>query len=196
MTHLFIFSHVDDCELSCGGLITKLVSKGEHVKVIAMSHKYEGVDLKNEFMKSMDVLMVRDRQLFGIEARRFNAFENSVADIVYERVQGYDYVYTHDTSDRHTDHSVLATQVKRIYSGSLITSVFPWNGNEDPNYFVEISEAQLENKIAALKCYKSQSHRPYMDEEFIRSWARYNGVKCGKLYAEAFKIERLINIGT
>jgi LmbE family N-acetylglucosaminyl deacetylase len=195
MTHLFIFSHIDDCELSCAGLITKLVSKGEHVKVISMSHKYNGSDLKDEFVKSMDVLMVRDRQLFGMETRRFNAFENVISDIVYEKVQGYDYVYTHDVSDRHPDHSILARQVKRLYNGSLITSIFPWNGTEDPNYFVEISEAQLENKIQALKCYKSQSRRPYMDEEFIRSWARYNGIKCGKLYAEAFKIERLINIG-
>jgi hypothetical protein len=31
-----------------------------------------------------------------------------------------------------------------------------------------------------------------MQADFIRAQARYNGIKCGKLYAEAFKVERLM----
>jgi LmbE family N-acetylglucosaminyl deacetylase len=68
----------------------------------------------------------------------------------------------------------------------------PFNGELLPNYFVEISEQHLEKKIQALACYKSQSHRAYMDPEFIRSQAIYNGIKCGKKYAEAFRIEKMI----
>jgi LmbE family N-acetylglucosaminyl deacetylase len=80
----------------------------------------------------------------------------------------------------------------RVWKKSIFTYLAPWNGNENPNYFVEITQQQLERKIEALACYRSQAHRPYMNADFIRAQARYNGIKCGKLYAEAFKIERLI----
>lgn len=192
MTHLFIVAHLDDAELSCGGLIAKLISNGDHVKVVSLSHKYNGVDLSDEFERSMEELGVRSLRWCGAETRRFNAFENYIADVVYEQTYKFDYVYTHDYTDRHTDHHTVAKQVKRIYNGNLYTFLCPWNGAEVSNYFVELSEEHLKKKIKALACYESQSHRSYMQPDFIRAQAVYNGIKCGKKYAEAFRIEKLI----
>lgn len=191
MTHLFIVSHVDDAEISCGGTIAKLKSKGEYVNVISLSHTYDGYDLSNEFVDSMDFLQA-ERYAYNVATRRFNSNENYICDIVYEKVRGYDFVYTHDTADRHDDHRIVAEKVRRVYSGSLFTFIAPHNGQIEETYFVELSEEQLNKKIEALACYKSQANRPYMDPEFIRSWARYNGIKCGKKYAEAFKIHRIM----
>lgn len=191
MTYLFVVSHVDDAEISCAGLISKLKTRGDHVKVISLSSVYGGVDLLDEFTASMTTLEV-EFQAYNIETRRFNANVNHINKLIYDKVKGYDFVITHDPLDRHDDHRILAEQVRRVYNGNLFTFIAPHNGNEDPNYFVELTEEQLEKKIAALACYKSQAHRPYMDPEFIRSWARYNGIKCGKLYAEGFKVVRLV----
>lgn len=196
MNYLFIGAHVDDSELSCAGLIQTLLSSGEHVNVISMSHIYSNgmcnIDLSNEFVESMAVLGVTDRYCYNVETRRFNANQNDISDIIYEKTRGYDRVITHDISDRHPDHRTVAEQIRRIYNGSTITFITPWNGNENPNHFIEISSEQLEKKIEAIGCYVSQNHRAYTDPDFIRSWARYNGIKCGKRYAEAFRIERLI----
>lgn len=192
MTHLFIVGHIDDAELSCAGTMQRLIKKGEHVKVYSLSYEYEGQDLSSEFINSMELLGVESFQYFNAETRRFNAHENRIADIIYEKGRGYDNIYTHSLSDRHPDHRIVSQQVRRMHNGSLFTFLCPWNGDEQSNYFIELTEEQIEKKIQALGCYKSQAHRSYMDPDFIRSWARYNGIKCGKLYAEAFKIERLI----
>lgn len=190
MTYLFIVSHVDDAEISCGGLIQKLLPK-HHVKVISLSHVYNGIDLLHEFTASM-VTLGCEFQSYNIETRRFTVSVNYINHIIYEKSMGYDFVITHDCSDRHDDHRTVAEQVRRVYNGNLLTFIAPHNGEEDPNYFVELTEAQLEKKIAALACYKSQANRPYMNPDFIRSWAIYNGIKCGKKYAEGFHVHRLI----
>jgi LmbE family N-acetylglucosaminyl deacetylase len=192
MTHLFIVSHVDDAELSCGGVIQKLNLKGEHVKVYSLSYIYNTQDLSGEFIDSMECLGVKSFQYFNAETRRFNVHQNRINEVIYEKTRLYDNIYTHSLNDRHPDHRIVAEQVRRVHNGNLFTFLCPWNGQHDENKFVEISEQQLEKKIEALRCYKSQSHRAYMSEDFIRSQAIYNGVKCGKKYAEAFRIEKMI----
>jgi hypothetical protein len=62
-----------------------------------------------------------------------------------------------------------------------------------PNYFETVSEKELSAKIRALKLYKSQEKRRYMQEEFIRSLAVVRGVQSGNYLAEAFEIYRMIN---
>lgn len=129
------------------------------------------------------------------------SYENShakdpqgVADLLYSIRDKYDIVFTHSITDRHPLHRMVAEESLRVFNQSLLTYIGPWNGNEDPNHFIELTEEQLEKKITAMSCYKSQSHRKYMDPDFIRSWARYNGIKCGKLYAEGFKVVRLVQV--
>ncbi len=70
----------------------------------------------------------------------------------------------------------------------------PWNNfNFSTTNFFVLSESHIQTKIDALKKYKSQNHRPYANEEFIRSLARTRGVQIGEKYAEVFEVIRLIN---
>lgn len=191
MTYLFIVSHVDDAELSSAGWIHKLKTTGHYVKVISLSHWYSGKDLSGEFYNAMTVLGV-DHQHMNVTTRRFSAYENYLTDVCYDKTRGFEHVVTHSEKDRHTDHSIVGRIVKRVYDGSLYTFLHPWNGFHEDNYFVSLSEDDFKTKLDALKCYKSQAGRYYMSEEFIRAQAVYNGIKCGKRYAEAFRIERYI----
>lgn len=190
MTYLFIVAHVDDAEVSCAGFIQKLLPR-HHVKVISLSHVYDGIDLMDEFTTSMTTLGV-EFQAYNTETRRFNAHINHINKIIYDKTRGYNFVITHDCKDRHDDHRIVAEQVRRVYNGNLLTFGGPWNMDENSAYFVSLTENQVEKKIEALSCYKSQSHRPYMNPDFIRGWARYNGIKASVEFAEAFKIERLV----
>ncbi|MHA2429346.1 MAG: PIG-L family deacetylase, partial [Candidatus Hermodarchaeia archaeon] len=59
-----------------------------------------------------------------------------------------------------------------------------------------LEKRHVEKKIDALRCYKSQYHRKYLDEEFIWSLARTRGTQIEGLYAEAFEVLRfVINAG-
>lgn len=176
MKALFLGGHTDE-ELCFAGTMQKYIS---HYIVFdtGSANIEEFVKANNSFDNTWEISHTKEPQ--------------GVADLLYGLRNNYDIVFTHSIHDRHPLHKMIGEQSLRVFNQSLLTYIGPWNGNEDPNYFVELSEEQLEKKIAALACYKSQAHRPYMDPEFIRSWARYNGIKCGKLYAEGFKVVRLV----
>ena len=187
--YLFIGAHTDDAELSCGGTMAKLVEENHTVVLIPVSHCGSN-ELLDEFYGAAKMLGVEYSCLFW--RKGFIGSEQNIANELYDIRGSYDYIFTHSPLCKHPDHKITAQQSIRVFNGNIVTYIQAWNGNENPNYFVGISEQQLEKKIAALACYKSQAHRPYMQPDFIRAQARYNGIKCGKLYAEAFYSERLI----
>jgi LmbE family N-acetylglucosaminyl deacetylase len=55
-----------------------------------------------------------------------------------------------------------------------------------------LSEENVKAKVEALAEYKSQAHRNYASENFIRSLATTRGVQVNTQYAEAFDILRWI----
>ncbi len=59
--------------------------------------------------------------------------------------------------------------------------------------FVPLNEEQILAKVAACNAYKSQSHRPYFGENYIRSLAHTRGVQIGHYrYAESFEVIRWV----
>jgi LmbE family N-acetylglucosaminyl deacetylase len=192
MRYLFLSSHTDDSEVCAGGTMAKLIDRGCDVTHIAAS--YCGNDLlPPEFARANRVLGVSKYYTHNHEVRKFNTTERgAISNLVLACRDHYDFVFTNSVSDRHPDHRTIGEESLRIFNCNLVTFIGSWNGNEDPNYFIELSQEQLDRKIAALSCYKSQAHRPYMDKDFIKSWAVYNGVKCGKKYAEAFRVVKLV----
>lgn len=184
MKYLFLGAHSDE-ELCFAGTMIKLLEDRHQVDYLIFDY---GTSNEEEFANSCN--------LIGCCVHLMDETPSTepqyIADLIYPLQSRYDLIFTHSIHDRHPLHKTVAEQSLRVINGSLATYIGPWNGNEDPNYFVELSQQQLDKKIAALAYYKSQSHRPYMDPDFIRSWARYNGMRCGKLYAEGFKVVRMV----
>lgn len=186
-SYLFISTHTDDCELSCGGTMAKLASQGHQVHHLALSY-CGNKQLTIEAQKAANILGVT-LSIADFEVRNFDS--QKVANFLYGLKQ-QDFIFAPSCEDRHNDHRTTAEACRRIFNGNLITYLAPWNGRHTENYFVELTGEQLEKKINALWCYRSQAHRSYMSADFIRAQAVVAGIKCGKKYAEAFKIERLI----
>lgn len=193
MKYLFLGSHVDDCDTSCGGTIRKLIIQGHFVHVISFTEEYDETNLYHEFEESMKTIGGVDAyQTYQFKTRELHKDRQEIADLINYWSDGVDCVFTHSQRCKHPDHRVIGEESLRVVKCSLITYEQPWNMNEQSNYYVAIYQEQLDRKIAALACYKSQAHRPYMQPDFIRAHARYNGIKCGKLYAEGFKVVRLV----
>lgn len=184
MKVLFVGAHTDE-ELCFGGAIQHFNNGCFYVAFSSCGLP----ELEKEFRQSCDILDVNS-VVYNLAVRKFNG--QAVANFLYDQQKHFDCLFTHSVKDVHPDHRIVAEESLRVWKKSVITYMGAWNGNLDYNYFIELTDQQLEKKIQALACYKSQAHRPYMDPEFIRAQARYNGIKCGKLYAEAFKVERLI----
>lgn len=185
MKYLFIGAHSDE-EVCFAGTMIKLLNDRHQVDYMVFDY---GTSNDKEFVDSCNLIGCCVH-LMDDTPRKDPQY---IADWIYGLRIQYDIIFTHSINDRHPLHRIVAEETLRVVNGNLFTYVGPWNANENPNYFIELSEEHLEKKIAALSCYKSQSHRPYMNPDFIRSQAIYNGIKCGKRYAEAFRIEKLIN---
>lgn len=171
-----------DEEVCFGGTIIKLIQQGHSVEYLATSH---GTSNDREFIKSCEIM-----------GCTFHFYEpesaQELANYLFKMRNDFDFVFTHSVNDRHPLHRMVAEESRRIFNGNLITYLAAWNGQHTENFFVELTGEQLEKKISALWCYRSQAHRKYMDSDFIRSQAVYQGLRCGKKYAEAYQIHRMI----
>jgi LmbE family N-acetylglucosaminyl deacetylase len=192
MRYWFLGAHVDDVELSCGGTIARLIHEGHDIVVVSLSYMYEENDLLHEWKDSMQKLGVKIIAYKDFRTRLFHERRQDILDYLFT-LKGFDFIFTHSKNDPHSDHATVGREAERAFKHTnLITFTGAWNHPEKPDYFVSINHGQVQKKIEALSCYKSQQHRPYMHSDFIWSNAMNNGVMCGTKYAEAFKVVNLI----
>jgi N-acetylglucosamine malate deacetylase 1 len=105
-----------------------------------------------------------------------------------------DLVFLPCKNDVHQDHHTIYQEGVRAFKfRSIFSYELPWNNfSMHTSAFVILDENNINSKIKALAEYKSQAHRPYANEEFIRSLARTRGVQINTQYAESFEIIRSI----
>jgi N-acetylglucosamine malate deacetylase 1 len=89
---------------------------------------------------------------------------------------------------------VISEEGLRAFKNSSILGYeMPWNNvSFNTRAFVKLEQHHIQKKVEALLCYKSQLHRPYVNENFMLSLATVRGVQMGAQYAEAFEVVRYI----
>ena len=97
-------------------------------------------------------------------------------------------------NDTHQDHSVITQEGFRAFKNSTMLGYeMPWNNlSFVTSCFTVLTKQQLEKKIQAVECYKSQGHKSYASRSFVESLAKVRGVQINREYAEAFELIRLI----
>ena len=203
---LVLAPHTDDGEFGCGGTISKLISLGAEVHYVAFSACEQSVlpgfpkDILITEVKQATLKLGISREhlhLLKYEVRTFSFNRQKILDDILrlKKTISPDLVFIPSVNDIHQDHSTIANEAIRAFKfTNLLSYEMPWNNFDftTTNFFI-LSEDDLVNKINALHCYKSQSHRPYANEEFIRSLASVRGVQIGRKYAEVFEVIRLIS---
>lgn len=203
---LVLAPHTDDGEFGCGGTIVKLIEQGVEIHYVAFSAceqsvlpKFPSDILITEVKEATKVLGIKKENLHLLkyDVRTFNYNRQEILDdiIKFKKIIDPDLVFIPSLNDIHQDHATIANEAVRAFKFTNVLSYeMPWNNFNfaTTNFFV-LSEDNVKTKVEALKKYKSQEHRPYANEEFIRSLARTRGVQIGKKYAEVFEVIRLIN---
>lgn len=110
-------------------------------------------------------------------------------------------VLTHFQGDLNKDHEIVSKCVKVACRSTVHTSVnvlmeFPVISSSNFNSirfeadtYIEISKEQLDAKITAMKCYKSE-YNGIRQGDSIEIMAKYFGYDVGYQYAEVFKTVR------
>ena len=202
---LVLAPHTDDGELGAGGTINRMIDEGNEVHYVAFSTAEESVP--NNYPKNiLEIEVKRATKTLGIEQKNLHIFKHKVRKLNYVRQEILedlvklkkqikpDLVLMPSLNDIHQDHTTVAHEGLRAFKN---TSIFAyellWNNiTFETRCFVKLSNENVDAKFKALKEYKSQSSRDYMQEDFVYSHAITRGVQSGCKYAECFEVVRLI----
>jgi LmbE family N-acetylglucosaminyl deacetylase len=202
---LVLAPHTDDLEFGCGGTVAKLIDDGNEVFCAAFSACRQSVRkefpediLITEIKAASAILGIKKENLilFDYNVRTFNYHRQEILDDILKlkaQIQP-DIVFIPALTDVHQDHFTIAQEGFRAFKfSSLLSYELPWNNlSFNTASFMKLEEKNILKKIEAVNQYKSQAHRPYANEEFIRSLARTRGVQINTHYAECFEVIRWI----
>jgi len=203
---LILAPHTDDAEFGMGGTIARLCEEGHEVWCAAFSACR--ISLPENLDPNILISEVKEATAFlGIAPERLVLFDYDVRTFSYRRQEILedilslknsicpDLVFMPSVNDIHQDHYTIAQEGIRAFKfSSLLCYELPWNNfSFQTSCFYTLTEQQLNQKIAALKIYRSQAHRPYADESFIRALAITRGTQIGVPFAECFEVVRMIH---
>ena len=202
---LVLAPHTDDGELGCGGTISRMVEEGREVYYAAFSTAAESVPppfppdiLEKEVREGTKVLGIPAANLlvYKYKVRHLPHMRQEILEELVRMKREIDpgTVFLPSAQDLHQDHQTVHLEGLRAFKTVTVLGYeLPWNNlSFDYRHFCVLTREHVQTKIAALRCYQSQQHRPYTQEEFIWSWARTRGGQIMVEYAEAFDVLRWI----
>ncbi|PHN01473.1 PIG-L deacetylase family protein [Flavilitoribacter nigricans] len=202
---LILAPHTDDGELGCGGTIARAVSEGAQVFYVAFSTAEASVpegfarnQLEKEVRVATEILGIPEKQVFvyKYQVRKLNYMRQEILEelIRLRLIIRPEMVFLPSSKDIHQDHSTIYHEGVRAFKNSCLFGYeLIWNNLAfSTDCFVELEETHLDTKVRALKAYKTQQERLYMNPEFIRSLATVRGTQINVKYAEAFEVIRII----
>ncbi|MCW3130871.1 MAG: PIG-L family deacetylase [Methanophagales archaeon] len=202
---LIIAPHTDDGELGCGGTIARFIEEGKEVYYAAFSVAEKSVpegfpknELEIEVKRAMKVLGVPENNLFiyRYEVRTFSYYRQDILEELVKLKKELEptLIFIPSLNDLHQDHKTIAEEGCRAFkTATLLGYEEPWNNiSFKTSSFVPLEKRHIKKKIDALKEYKTQRYRSYLNEDFIRGLAKTRGTQINKDYAEAFEVIRWI----
>ena len=203
---LVLAPHTDDGELGCGATMAKFAAAGKKIFYIAFSTCSKSLlpglpkdTLAIECKKAISILGIEEENiiLFDFEVRQLFTHRQRILEelVTLNKKLNPDLVLLPAMNDIHQDHqAVYAEGIRAFKNCNLLGYELPWNNTRfQPNYFQTLNEKDLDKKVQALKAYKSQVNKNYMQEDFIRSLAKVRGVQANTVYAEAFEAYRIVS---
>lgn len=200
---LVLAPHTDDGELGAGGFLSKLAASGSEILYVAFSTAKESLPhglaedtLFHEVQNAIKEIGINNIKILDYPVRNFQANRQSILeDIIKVRnSNNFDLVLLPASSDIHQDHQVIHNEGIRAFKNITILGYeLIWNSFDFRNHlYVRLDEKDIVNKAKALNHYKSQSHRNYMSEEFVRSLAYTRGLQINHKFSECFEVIRWV----
>lgn len=202
---LFLGAHPDD-EFGCSGTLARFLEEEKELFFAVFSFCEESVCLefpkdilRLELEKSLQTLGIKNENVtyYDFKVRRFPEFRQKILDILValDRMIKPDLVLIPSPEDIHQDHRIIATEGTRAFKHRTILGYeFPFNMMriQHDACFVRLEERHVDKKIEIMRCYKSQEHHYYSDEDYIRALAKVRGIQIKEKAAEMFEIIRFI----
>src|SRR5262245_18992130 len=194
---LCLGAHSDDIEIGAGGALLALIAAGLRLEVHWCVLSGRGVRQEEARASALDFLEGVDTPNLAIADFDDSFFPSQAREIkqwlaaLAARVRP-DVVFTHRRDDAHQDHREVNTITWNLFRDQLILEyeIPKWDGDlGQPNFYVPLSEHQLNRKIELLvRHFSSQRSKDWFDADTFRGLARLRGIECRATdgFAEAF----------
>jgi N-acetylglucosamine malate deacetylase 1 len=214
---LVVAPHPDDESLGVGGTISKLVSQGHEVNVLIVSGHLPPIYPREDYevtlgeaRKALKILGVSDSKFLEIPATMIgNIPTHELNNMIFDSVKNFEpHIVFCPYPDRHLDHRIVFDSVMvaarpvgvgkniEILAAYETLSETHWNAphiepNFTPNWVIDITD-HIENKVEALKCYKSQIYEfpAPRSIDAIKALSIFRGTQAGFSYGEGMHIIR------
>lgn len=219
---LIIAPHCDDEVLGCGGYISKNRNK-KNFYVLILTNANKGLPkiysqkniniIREEAKKASKFLKVKDIFFEDFPAPMLDTYPSStISDKILEYVNLIkpNEVFLPFFNDTHVDHQKIylasitalrpflksSNYVKKIFCYETLSETefgYPGKNIFNPNYYVSLSDKNINDKIKALKIYKSQIKKfPHpRSEDGLKILSSYRGMQSNTNYSEAFIVIRV-----
>lgn len=197
---LFIGAHPDDIELGAGALIHNILPHCE-VTCVTLSDNQKNPALQNvlsEHYESMAVLGVKRENVIvkQFETRYMPKHRQEILEYLLKLRKELkpDIIFVHSEQDIHQDHNTITQEALRAYRGITLLGFDVVRSSHGffPNFFVEVSEKNVNKKIEALAQYKTYANKYYFGAELLRATMIRHGALAEKPFAEGFDILRIV----
>jgi len=202
---LVLAPHTDDGEFGCGGSMARLVEAGCEVRYVAFSIATRSLPegfppdtLAREVREATAELGIPESNLtvHDFDVRTFPERRQDILELLVALWEEWrpEVVFQPAHHDVHQDHQTVAQEGLRAFKRTTILGYeIPWN-NYDFSYgaYLALEERHVERKVAAVRCYASQQHRRYANEDYVWNLARVHGTNVNRDYAEVFQVYRLV----
>ena len=200
---LCLGAHCDDIDIGCGGTLLKLLERhpGTHVHWVV----FASTPQRERELRASARRLLRRAASARVTAHTFRDgfFPAQYAQIKetfesLKHVTPPDLVFTHERTDMHQDHRVIAELTWNTFRDNLILSyeIPKWDGGlTTPCVYVELSRAQVERKIRVLMgCYETQLTKRWFTAETFRGLMRLRGIESGSAsgWAEGFHAYKML----
>lgn len=209
-------AHADDVELACGGTILRATREGKRVGIVDLTRAEMGTrgdpeTRRTESMEAARILGVSVRERLDLGDGRLRDGEDEETEIIrLIRRHRPEIVMAPWPDDRHPDHTRTGRLVTDawFYAGLVRRETgepahrpdaviyYIQNYIPHPTFVVDVTE-YWEERLAAIRAYRSQFHNPGSDEpetfiskksflDMIEARARHFGALVGRDFGEGF----------
>jgi LmbE family N-acetylglucosaminyl deacetylase len=191
---LAIGAHPDDIEIGAGGMLLSLAGResGLRARYVVFTgtpdRQSEARQAARAFLPDADVTT----DLLDLPEGRLPAVWAEVKDALeaVARSCSPGLILAPSPADAHQDHRVVAEIVPTVFRDHLVLryEIPKWDGDQTrPSVYLPMSAQAARRKVELLhKCFPSQRHRDWWDDELFLGLARLRGVECRAPYAEAY----------
>ena len=197
---LAIGSHPDDIEIGAGGTLLSLAEgqPGLQARYVVLTgtpeRQQEARNAARAFLPAADLAV----ELHDLPEGRLPAVWNRVKDVLEEVAHtcSPDLIIAPAPGDAHQDHRTIGEIVPTVFRDQLFLAyeIPKWDGDlGQPTVYFPLPGAVAHRKMELLhKCFPSQRHRDWWDNEVFLGLARLRGMECRAPYAEAFHCAKFL----